>query len=240
MNKLEIVYDKASELPTLNPTQFAMIRRQGFGASDASILLGVNPYETKEKLIQQKASPFVTDDELKIGSLPAVRAGHDLEPVILSKFETRFEVQVAKPEPMYRIAGTHLTLNFDGIMEYHGYDIPVECKYISQYGGKYYDFTKAIDSLAVVPPRIIAHKDDTIEEHIRKAALKCGIPGYYYTQLQQQILGADAPWGYLTCLDSKTWTYYTFIVPKDDHTIATLMAQSKLAWDEVEQLRKRG
>jgi len=241
MNDLIILYDDAASLSTLSPAQFAMIRRQGFGASDAASLLGVSPYTTREQLIEQKASPTISEDELKIGTLPAVKAGVDLEPHILMRFEERFNVAVAKPKPMYNIPNTKLNVNFDGIFLRNEQHIPVECKYVSPYGGKYYNLGAAIlDIHRAIPQRVGISPTETIAEHITRLAYECGIPGYYYTQMQQQILAADAPYGYLTCLISKTWDYHTFLIPRDLLVIDALLTASALTWVEVERLRKRG
>lgn len=235
---LEVVVDNASYLAAHDPVEFAMVRRKGFGASDSSVLLGVNLYTKLKELLEQKASTTVTDKELKIGQLPQVKAGNDLEPIILQKFINRFGVELEKPKAMYRMT-THpqLTMNFDGVMNISMLGlIPVEAKYISVYGGKYYDFTKAIDRL-LTPPPLVKDLHETIQEHIEYNASNCGIPGYYYTQVQQQILGLDAPFGYLTCLNHKDWEYRTFIIPRDERVIKVLIERSYEEWDNLQKVK---
>lgn len=68
---------------------FAMIRRNGFGGSDASVLVGVNPYTKTymevsgrrgitEPLVVQKAREYLTAEEEEVGTLAAVRKGRSL------------------------------------------------------------------------------------------------------------------------------------------------------------------
>ena len=92
--ELKVLIDNASDLAKHDPEYFAMIRRVGFGASDSSILLGVNPFPngTIEKLIEQKKSKHLTPDELAIGQMVNVRKGVDLEPLILQKFREKYGI----------------------------------------------------------------------------------------------------------------------------------------------------
>ena len=59
---LEEVVPNASELAETDQHAFAMLRRVGLGASDSSIILGVNLYTKLDELIQQKRSTEVTED----------------------------------------------------------------------------------------------------------------------------------------------------------------------------------
>ena len=100
--QLEVVVDDAALLSETDQHAFAMLRRAGLGASDSSIILGVNLYTSLDELIAQKRSVVLTEKELEIGELENVRKGHDLEPVILNQFAKQFGVEVHKPKPMYR------------------------------------------------------------------------------------------------------------------------------------------
>ena len=65
-------------VPDLDDDEYALIRRQGLGASDSSVLLGVNPYKQKHDLIVEKRSKVITDEERAIKKKEAVRKGFDL------------------------------------------------------------------------------------------------------------------------------------------------------------------
>ena len=50
-------------IDTVSSEEFALHRRNGFGGSDSSILLGVNPYSTLRELIIQKATTELSQKE---------------------------------------------------------------------------------------------------------------------------------------------------------------------------------
>ena len=105
-----------ADIDQFSNDDYIILRRQGFGASDSSILLGVNPYKTLPELIKEKASNVITAEERAIGEKAAVRKGRDLEPLIIVKFQEAFKKECIKPKDMYRIKNTNcLTVNFDGV-----------------------------------------------------------------------------------------------------------------------------
>ena len=54
-----------TDMELLSKEEFALIRRNGFGGSDSSILLGVNPYTSLQELVVQKASTTLSEEELE-------------------------------------------------------------------------------------------------------------------------------------------------------------------------------
>ena len=85
----------------LSPTEFTLARKAAFGGSDTGVLTGVNPYQTLTELLTQKNNKTITDEELAIGRLPAVRKGRDVEPIILQKAASVLKLEVEKPDDMY-------------------------------------------------------------------------------------------------------------------------------------------
>lgn len=235
--ELKVITENAAELSRTDQEAFAMIRRAGFGASDSSVLLGVNPFpdSTIDKLIEQKRSPVVTADELKIGQMVNVRKGADLEPLILQKFQEKFQVPdhaIQKPEAMYRIGNTPLTVNFDGVMRYIDQNIPVEAKFVSTYGGKYYNLQKAIGT----PTRVYDLMElgtDVNTIYLTRRAEEAGIPIYYYTQIQQQLLALGSDWGYLAALFDKDWELRVFPVMADKRVQIKLMEVAEELWQRI-------
>ena len=65
---LEVVVENAADLAANDKEAFTKIRRAGLGASDSSIILGVNKWTTLEELVMQKRSPEITQEELDIGN----------------------------------------------------------------------------------------------------------------------------------------------------------------------------
>ena len=65
--ELEQDIDAMAALAMDDKVAFAMNRRKGFGASDSSIILGVNKWTTPEQLIAQKNTDGITKEELEVG-----------------------------------------------------------------------------------------------------------------------------------------------------------------------------
>lgn len=246
LEHLEVEVEDASFLAAEDQEAFAMIRRVGFGASDSSILLGVNPFPDGkiETLIQQKLATSVTDKELAIGKMVNVRKGSDLEPLIMKKFEEAFGIDeglLVKPKAMYRIPDTPLTVNFDGVLTLHEHEIPVECKFASIYGHRYYDLSKSVAEPEKGQVKGLPMPRDPIPEgdepvtakYILRKAKEAGIPVYYYTQVQQQLLASRAPFAYLTALCDKDWTLRTFTVLADHAVQEKLRRVAEDAWEKV-------
>lgn len=239
MYKLKVVVENAASLAREDQTAFREIRRMGFGASDSSIILGVNPFPNSsiDELKKQKLSSVPTPDEIRIGNMSSVRKGIDVEPIIINHFEKRFGITVEKPEEMYNIEGTYLNVNYDGIAELEGIGkVPVEVKLMTKYGKKYYDMTKVIaegehilsklhDPLTLMSPDIKAH--------IRNSAQVAGIPVYYYTQLQQQMMGLSAAYGFLAVMDDDQWKLKVFTVPADTNVWLELVRLSNIIGAEI-------
>lgn len=222
LDKLEIVCNAAE----LTEEEYALVRKNTFGASDSSILCGVNLYKKLDQLIVEKNSKFITDKEKAIGKKPAVMKGKELEDIILQKFINETGLKTHKPVHMYKHKEfPYLTTNFDGLTEENL--IPVECKYVTRFGERYYNKTVNMD------PNTVITRAGGMVDHIKYWASKCGIPAYYYTQVQQQILFADKPYGYLAALFEETWTFKVFVIPRDDITISHIISKGAKADEQI-------
>lgn len=219
--------------------QYALLRKHGLGTSDSSILCEVNPYTTYAELIQEKCRDYLTPDEKAVGDKVAVRKGRDLEPMIIDKFSKIMGKTIIKPSDMYSHKDyPWLKFNFDGVIDKvdlkdgrYQY-IPAEIKVVTMYGIKHYDQTKAWyrESLGFMDnPEDYSRGNNSIET---KAA-QYGIPPYYYTQLQQQIFGLNAQFGYLTVLFDSTWEVVSFMIYRDDACINQILTQGYKAWEKI-------
>lgn len=227
----------AYEMAKFDKEKFIAIRRNGFGASDSSIVLGVNPFNTPEDLIKQKLATTITAEEIAIGEKENVRKGADLEPIILNKFEQWSSFATSKPNAMYRLTNhPQLTVNFDGIINMSNICIPVEAKYVSAYANKYWDRSKAIDAPYEGTAKLCGGAG--LEEHLRLSAELYGIPVYYYTQVQQQLLSLTAPFGYLAALFDKGWELKVFKIFADEYTQKELIVASEKLWKKIEEKRE--
>lgn len=217
---------------------YALLRKNGLGTSDASALLGVNPFTSREELIAEKVRNYITEEEKGIGDLTNVRKGRDLEPLIIQKHEKYMSSTIIKPIDMYRHKEfPYLTINFDGVTGTPEQYIPDEIKVVTMYGEKYYDRTKAFFNEKTGFTQIL---EDPSQHNwsIETKAAYYGIPPYYYTQLQQQILGLNAPFGYLSVLFDKSWDLYSFYIWRDDKVISALITEGYKVWQKI--LERRG
>lgn len=217
---------------------FAILRRNGLGGSDSSSVLGVNPYTSRAQLIEQKARDTLTDEEKAVGDKVAVRKGRDLEPLIIEKTTKYFGTKVFKPKDMYRFKEyPWLTMNFDGVaQEKGGQYYPCEIKVVTIYGQKHYNFNKAIfdetQGMLPLPENYAMSEINSIETK----AMQYGIPPYYYTQLQQEMMALNAPFGLLSVLRDSDWRLYTFYVHPDPFVQSRIITEGFKVWQEVIKL----
>ena len=132
-------------IDAVSKEEFTQLRRGGFGGSDSSVLVGVNPFSTINDLIQSKIRTELSEEEKAIGKLAAVRKGNDLEPLVISKATEILDNVVFKPPHMYRFKEfPYLTMNFDGVTDLEGKQyVPVEIKVCTYRGEKHYNKFKA-------------------------------------------------------------------------------------------------
>lgn len=210
----EVLVENIDQLPE---EDYARARMGTFGASDASAILDVNPFKTREQLIQEKLkAEYVKLDKA------IVRKGYDLEDYILSRFIKETGRETIKPPHMYRHqALPFLTTNFDGICIENDQAIPVEIKLVSRFGEKYWKKDGQFNGE-------VKRHSKAYAVHIKKMAELIGIPAYYYTQVQQQLLLADAPYAYLYACFDESWTFVCYKVPRDEYTISDLINEALL------------
>lgn len=228
------------DIDQLPNEQYALLRKNGLGTSDASIVLKVNPYTTLMELIAEKARNYLTEEEKAVGDQIAVKKGRDLEPLIIQKFEKFFGQKTWKPSDMYVHKDfPYLKFNFDGVTGTPEQYIPAEIKVVTKKGEKHYDPSKAmfIEGIGFRP---IQPDRTTSNNSIATKAAQYGIPSYYYTQLQQQILGLNAPFGYLSVLFETDWKFISFFVHRDNSVITDIIVQGAKVWEAIEDLKSTG
>ena len=230
-------------IDAVSKEEFTQLRRGGFGGSDSSVLVGVNPFSTISDLIQSKIRTELSEEEKAIGKLAAVRKGNDLEPLVISKATEILDNVVFKPPHMYRFKEyPYLTMNFDGVTDLEGKQyVPVEIKVCTYRGEKHYNKFKAFfdESLpegeqAKIEPEDISEKNMSIEER----AAHYGIPPYYFTQLQQEMMALDAPFGFIAVLFESDWYVRIFKVWKDPKTQNAIIIRGYKTWQKIEAIKK--
>ena len=242
LSELDIEIDIAN-IDQYPNEQYALLRKNGLGTSDSSIVLGVNPYTSKNDLINEKCRNYLTDEELEVGTKSAVRKGRELEPLIIHKHSQIMERRIIKPTDMYRHKDyPFIKFNFDGVIDkLYNEDgtyqyIPDEIKVVTIYGMKHYQPKKATFSefagWELLPPH---YENENVS--IEQKAAMYGIPPYYYTQLQQQIFGLNAPYGFLTVMFEKDWRIHSWFIWRDQKVINQLIMEDAKTWNIIESKR---
>lgn len=221
------------DIQSLSHEDYALARKDYFGASDSSILCGVNLYKNMDELIKEKNIKKLTSEEKAVGEKPIVKKGYDLEPIILDKAAQELETEVLKPQDMFKFKDVDgLSVNYDGVIIENKKLIPVEAKLVSKYGEKYYN-----KNIKRIQAEMIDNKLEgiTLDSHIKKKALKLGIPPYYYTQVQQEMAGLNAPYGYLAAMFDDSWTFKLFYIPRDEYVIQSIF---KLCEEHIGKIKR--
>lgn len=244
LSELDIEVDIAN-IDQYPNQEYALLRKNGLGTSDSSVVLGVNPYNSKNDLIQEKCRDYLTEEELEVGYKSPVRKGRELEPLIIYKHSQIMDRHVIKPIDMYRHKDyPYIKFNFDGVLDkLYNEDgtyqyIPDEIKVVTMYGQKHYNKDKAIFREAVGWSTLPPHYEDS-NKSIEAKAADYGIPPYYYTQLQQQIFGLNAPYGFLTVMFDMSWEIVSYFVWRDQKVINQLIIEDTKTWNTIEAKRPK-
>ena len=237
---LEIAVENIDQV---SKEEFTQLRRNGFGGSDSSVLVGVNPFNTISDLIQSKLRTTLSQEEKEIGQLASVRKGNDLEPLIISKATEILDNEIFKPPHMYRFKDfPYLTMNFDGVTDLEGKQyIPVEIKYCTYKGEKHYNKFKAFYDESLPEGQQVRPEQPDIAEanmSIEERAVHYGIPVYYFTQIQQEMMALNAPFGFLAVLMETDWYVRIFKVYKDPKTQNAIVIQGYKIWQKIEAMKK--
>lgn len=231
--------------------EFSLLRRQGLGASDASIYLGLQTkWRDTEDLIRNKLSKGLTEDELDMQKKLAPKMGHATEDLNLQLFSEFMGLTATKDVKMYKLKDyPYLTINFDGICTEDDKQIPVEAKLVGVFADKYWNFTDWIGrKIEDAQGHILsaAHNyngywdkaptaltTSTVLAHCEQATEIYGLPAYYYAQIQQQMLGLDAPYGYFTVLRLKKMEHHVFKVWADEWLQKKIVLQGYRVWERI-------
>ena len=226
--------------------EFTKSRHQNFGGSDSSVLLGVAYHTTKvqmktiQGLIQEKIEEY---NDASIGMKGSVRKGKELESMLIVKAEKMLNAIIIKPKHTY--ANTRgLSMNFDGIIFEPDTSvskpatikpIPFEVKLCTFFGRKNYNWDLGVsefDNDKTIPKKLLpdAKHIHGMAEKITYRAKELGVPPYYYTQVQDQMLFTEADHGYICVMDDLNWTLYVFYIPRDQEMLDQLIFNSEEAY----------
>lgn len=243
LNRVPLVV-AVENIDAVSKEEFTQLRRAGFGGSDSSVLLGVNPFSTESDLIASKTRTELSEEEKAVGKLAAVRKGNDLEPLVIAKATEILDTVVFKPPHMYRFKEfPYLTMNFDGVTDLDNKQyIPTEIKICTYRGEKHYNKFKAIFDESLPEGEQARLEQDDITEHnlsIEERAAHYGIPPYYYTQLQQEMMALNAPYGFLAVLFESDWYVRIYKIHRDSKTQNALILRGYKVWQKVEAIKAK-
>ena len=217
----------------IEPQQFNAIRKDGLGASDMSVVLHANPYKDHNTLLADKLTPQMTAEDWEIHNKPNVKKGRELENLILMKTREHLQHHVWKPKDMYYLKDyPFIQINYDGVMGNYLQYYPVEIKFISTFGMKPYNFTKAFFREGIGFQEVPQDIADTDLDVFARAE-HYGIPVMYYIQLQTQMYGLKAPFGYVAVLTEKFWDSAIFHVWADPKIQTQILLQGFKFWQYV-------
>lgn len=219
--------------------EYIQARRNAFGSSDSSILLGVNPYQTMLDLMKSKLRTEVSEEERAVGQKTAVKKGRDLEDLVMSKTSAVLNVKLIKPVDMYRLKEhPQLAINYDGVTDTPEQYIPVEIKIVTKAGERYYKPSVAVyrENFNMWYPDPVLPAD-LYTKPIEQRASYFGIPPYYYTQINQEMFGLNAPYGYIATLVESSWELIIYKVLRDDFLIQQLIDVSAKQWKLIEDAK---
>lgn len=225
-----------STLAVTDNETYAMNRKKGFGASDSSILLGVNKWTKLDALIEQKNLDYISEDELAVGLKPNVRMGADLEPLILQKAGEFFNTDlIVKPDAQYRLEEyPYLTINYDGML----LGMPVEAKCVSTFARKYWKWENSCKDVKDFESRTsYNYSGNSMRESVEVSASEIGIPPYYYTQCQQQLIGTTKKYCALVAMDVKEWTLHVFKVWENEEVQQAIICAAAEAAASCNKIR---
>ena len=225
----------------LSPEEFTKSRRNGIGASDSAVLLGLMAMYNKDEhsLRISKLAEGILEEEEAIGKKESVRKGRDLEELILKKFGELWGCDTPyKPINSYALTDLpFLTVNFDGVISENDFDIPVECKFVTPRGDKYYSRPRAILREFPTDTKIertpIIYTQGNITDYCIAKAKDVGVPSYYYVQVQHQMMMLGSPYGYLAALHDKNWELCIYKMPRDDEVINQIKVLGYKFWNTL-------
>ena len=144
---------------------------------------------------------------------------------------------------MYRFKDyPYLTMNFDGVTDIDGKQyVPVEIKVCTYKGEKHYNKFKALyDEALPEGAQVRVEQPDISEANmtIEERAAHYGIPPYYFTQLQQEMMALNAPFGFIAVLFESDWNVRIFKVWKDPKTQNAIIIQGYKTWQKIEAIKK--
>lgn len=188
-------------------------RAEGIGASDAATIMGENPYQTPAQLWAEKVGLVPAPD---LSKNPHVQRGLRHEAEARERFEQdydEFVVPLNAEHAKYRF----IRASFDGILT-GGYPLEIKCP-----SGRRLEAARRMAEQAQEGAYLLI-----TAEQLREMET-----GYYFAQLQQQMLVAQADFAVLYIYDTERKTGYPFSVQADPDYQELLIEKVSVFWQHV-------
>lgn len=191
---------KLSTLSFDNEDEWLQLRTKGIGGSDAGAILGLNKYSSPLTVYKAKVDGIAKD----LSDNANVRRGRELEDFVLTKYVQpkmhEYGYDTSKPDFMIINSDyPFLRANVDGI-----------AKSIT---GSSYKTSLLIEIKCV----------SAFAEDAWNGPEYCGIPPYYYAQIQHYLAVTGMRAGYLVALFDKTWSVKWYAIKRDEKFIADML-----------------
>lgn len=174
-----------------NTSEWLELRYQKIGASEAAVILGVNPWKSPYKLWKQKLDK--TQDPVNA----AMQKGKDLEPVALAMFNEQMEMN-CKPEVFEHAGIPYMLASLDGWDEATGTAVEIKC-------GGFATYDKALSG--IIPEYYKAQMQHTMEV--------MGIQSMYYAvyfEGELKIIQVDRDPEMIKDIILKEAEFWTYVV----------------------------
>lgn len=199
---------KLSTIAFDDEEDWLQLRTKGIGGSDAGAILGLNKYSSPLSVYKAKVDGIQKD----LSDNANVRRGRELEDFVLEKYVQpkmhEYGFVVTKPDFMIINADyPFLRANVDGI-----------ARSITHLSYK--------TSLLIEIKCVSAFAEDAWD-----GPDYCGIPPYYYAQIQHYLVVTGMRAGYLVALFDRTWSVKWYTIKRDEKFIADMLPKLKLFYD---------
>jgi len=199
--------EKLSTLSFKDEADWLELRNKGIGGSDIGAIMGINPYRSPLQVYKEKIEGIKVDLSNNVN----VKKGKELEDVILTRYVKPLLAAegyvVGKPDFMIVNSDyPFFRANVDGIAfkpgSHYADNLIIEIKCISEHGEEAWNKTDY-----------------------------CGVPPYYYGQVQEYMLVTGARNTKVCALFEKSWTMHYFDVPRDEAFMAKMITSGKGFYD---------
>lgn len=206
------------------------MRTEGLGGSDASVVLGINPYKSRLELWNEKVTGVVNEKETL-----DTKWGKILENVIIEEYQKESGMFTFKPEIMFRSSQyPFMIANIDSII-IDGNKVNV-LDLLKNYNETILKMTNDTERCGILEVKTKgAFTDWSKYEDEKSVSVSAGVsvPIYYMTQMQHYLCVMRYKWGQFAIFDMGKKDLLIVDVKRDEEMINMLIEEEGKFWDMV-------